>query len=91
MKVFVLGIEEVSYTKKTTNEKVNAVNLHCVREVPRGLSDRVTGQMVKQFFCSGGLYTYCKSIPIGSVVDIEVEPHGKYEQVLEVTVLEKAE
>lgn len=91
MKCYLVGIENASYTKKDTNQPIRAVNLHCLREVPRGLTDKCTGQLVKTYFCSGSLFEYCSKIPIGSIINVETEAHGRYEQVLDVELVESSE
>ena len=80
----ILGIQQNCYTKKDSGEYVRAVNLHCVRDCPKGMTDKVRGQLVETVFCSGSLYDICNRLEVGSLVNIDFEIFGKYKTVVDI-------
>lgn len=74
MKVTLLGIEKISYTKKGTNDPVSAVNLHVSYR-----DNRVDGERVQSVFVSDrlGFRTLIDStFKPGMLLDLDYAPNG---------------
>lgn len=73
MKVKILGVQNVDYVSKRTNQPVSGITLHAV------FSDaQVKGQAVDQIFVSDNLHIPSRrDIAVGQTVDIEYNSRGR--------------
>ena len=74
MRATLLGIENISYNKKTTGELVSAVNLHCAY-----VDNRVNGQKCQAVFVSDnlGFRSLINTFRPGIEVDLDYAPNGQ--------------
>lgn len=86
MQAKVIGVENVTYTKKSTGEVVSGCSVHLIKKPPK--TKDVIGLMVKEEWIPDILLrNTVGQLTVGEVYSFEQEQNGSYLQIVDITHL----